>query len=685
MSALRPHHALPLALAMLACARTAEPTTSDSNAPGRARPSATAITPELLPRELDGDVALMPRALTSFGAARHGEHVYVYGGYFGRPHQYSREGQSGLLYRLELATGAWEQLGRGPELQGVAMVSHAGMLYRVGGMAAVNPASEPAELRSSAGFARFDPSTLRWTELPAMPEPRSSHDAIVVGGSLYVVGGWTLAGDPHATTWLDGGVRYDLDREDAAWERIDVPFARRAVAAAAVGGVLAVVGGIDSEGKTSRSLDLFDPASGNWTRGPDFPGAGFGVAAVGMGDVLYAGGSDGAIHRWRKGDAAWQRETSMALPRFFHRFVATGDGEIAVLGGIRSMATGTRVRVVERLAVGDAPRPPSITHAELASPLPSKNRQGVLLLEDQLYLFGGNTSLGQHDFGPEHFTDQGASLDLATLAWTPRAPYPARRQTMSTLVAADGTAIAAGGFGHDGEVARTHPEIHVYDPPGDRWEPRPGGMPGQGRSQLGLVEHDHTLWAFGGLDYDPRRPKDDQFRHERSVLRAATGDPEAELAPSGVELPQPRRAFAAAKLGDRYYLVGGMREGFALVDDCEAYDFGDGKWHAVPGPIRPRLSAELVALGDRLYLAGGSSRPAGGGELVSDRSIEVLDPSTGQWTLLLEELPIDTRHMRMLPWRERLLVVSTHDERPVAHVLVIDPGEALADRARDRG
>ena len=442
MSALRPRHALPLALAMLACARTAEPTTSDSNAPGRERPSATAITPEPLPRELDGNVALMPRALTSFGAARHGEHVYVYGGYFGRPHQYSREGQSGILYRLELATGAWEQLGRGPELQSVAMVSHAGMLYRVGGMAAVNPASEPADLRSSAGFARFDPSTLRWTELPALPEPRSSHDAIVVGGSLYVVGGWTLAGDPHATTWLDGGVRYDLDREGAAWERIDMPFARRAVAAAAVGGVLAVVGGIDSEGKTSRSLDLFDPATGRWTRGPDFPGAGFGVAAVGMGDVLYAGGSDGAIHRWRKGDAAWQRETSMALPRFFHRYVATGDGEIAVLGGIRSMATGTRVRVVERLAVGDALRPPSITHAELASPLPSKNRQGVLLLEDQLYLFGGNTSLGQHDFGPEHFTDQGASLDLATLAWTPSAPYPARRQTMSTLVAADGTAQA---------------------------------------------------------------------------------------------------------------------------------------------------------------------------------------------------------------------------------------------------
>jgi hypothetical protein len=88
MSALRPRHALPLALAMLACARATEPTVSDSTLPGSERSPASAITPEPLPRELEGDVALMPQALTSFGAARHGEHVYVYGGYFGRPHQY---------------------------------------------------------------------------------------------------------------------------------------------------------------------------------------------------------------------------------------------------------------------------------------------------------------------------------------------------------------------------------------------------------------------------------------------------------------------------------------------------------------------------------------------------------------------------------------------------------------------
>jgi N-acetylneuraminic acid mutarotase len=312
---------------------------------------------------------------------------------------------------------------------------------------------------------------------------------------------------------------------------------------------------------------------------------------------------------------------------------------------------------------------------ELEAPGPARNRQASFVQGDSLFLFGGNVSTGQHDFEPEHFTDQGARLDLATFEWSTVAPYPARRQTMSTLVTTDGTALSVGGFGHDGEVARTHPEIHAYDPIADRWTPRPGGLPGLGRTQLGLVEHGGALWVFGGLDYDPRRPKDDQFRHERSVLHAPLDEPGSALAPSGLELPQPRRAFASAMLGDRLYLIGGMREGFALVEDCEAFDFTTRSWQALPGPARPRLSAELVALGDRLYLAGGSSRAQAGGELASDRSIESFDPSTQTWSTLVEALPIETRHMRMLPWRDRLLVYNAHDEHGRVHVVMIDPGD----------
>jgi hypothetical protein len=54
--------------------------------------------------------ALMPRGLTSVGAATLGDALYLVGGFFGSPHEYSKEFQSGSVSRLRLSTGAWEEL-----------------------------------------------------------------------------------------------------------------------------------------------------------------------------------------------------------------------------------------------------------------------------------------------------------------------------------------------------------------------------------------------------------------------------------------------------------------------------------------------------------------------------------------------------------------------------------------------
>ncbi len=40
---------------------------------------------------------------------------------------------------------------------------------------------------SVADFARFDPATNTWQALQPLPGGRSSHDAVVVGDTLYVV------------------------------------------------------------------------------------------------------------------------------------------------------------------------------------------------------------------------------------------------------------------------------------------------------------------------------------------------------------------------------------------------------------------------------------------------------------------------------------------------------------------
>jgi hypothetical protein len=98
----------------------------------------------------------------------------------------------------------------------------------------------------------------------------------------------------------------------------------------------------------------------------------------------------------------------------------------------------------------------------------------------------------------------------------------------------------------------------------------------------------------------------------------------------------------------------------------------------MPSPSRTRLSGELVAANGKLYLAGRSS-PADGGELEPNPSIEVYDPATGTWSVLIDELPIPIPHMRMLAWRDRLLFYTANVESPGAiHLVVVRPPDASA-------
>ena len=62
-------------------------------------------------------------------------------------------------------------------------------------MFAKNTPEDDDELYGVADFARFDVDSNSWVALPSLPEPRSSHDAVVVENKLYVTGGWTLNGE----------------------------------------------------------------------------------------------------------------------------------------------------------------------------------------------------------------------------------------------------------------------------------------------------------------------------------------------------------------------------------------------------------------------------------------------------------------------------------------------------------
>ncbi|MFT7668146.1 MAG: hypothetical protein ACI8X5_000833 [Planctomycetota bacterium] len=630
--------------------------------------SESAAQPADLPTSAVSPVGLLPQAVTSFGATVEAGWLYVLGGFFGTPHEYDNEGQSRSFARMNLVDGSWEALPSAGAMQSVALVSDSEMLYRVGGMVVHNASGEEQRLESVAKFGQFDPLSGEWTELPPLPSARSSHMAAVLDGSVWVVGGWQLHPEEDAA-WQDTILRFDLDDAEGEWEAIPAPFRRRALGVCTAAGRVIAVGGMSEDGITNE-VDVFEPSTGTWSKGPKYPGSAFGLSATSVGNMVYASGGDGTLFRWLVGEDEWHLVTSLIFPRFFHQLVPSSDRELLAIGGV---ARGSRIRHVESIAL-DAVKPRVQTTVwTLPAPGNAKNRQGVFLRDNSLFVFGGNNSLGQHDFAAEQFVDESFKLNLTSLSWSRIQQFPVRRQSMQAALSTKGdVGFAIGGFGHDGNVARTHADLYRYDVKYDTWSALPAALPAP-RSQFGLVEYDEAFWLFGGLDYNPTREEGDQFRHPLDVLRwESTSDDSPSCEVLGVELPRPRRAFGSALLSGRCYLVGGLREGFEAVEECDVFDFEARSWSQIPAPRSPRISPELVSLGGRLFMAGGSSDKGDGFE--ADQCLEVFDPVTGEWSVLMEELPVEARHLRMFAYGDRLLLYSAHHEEQLVQVAILDVG-----------
>jgi len=297
---------------------------------------------------------VLPKGVTSFGAAVANDSLYVYGGNYGSAHEYANEDQSGDLWKLSLANpGKWEVVSTGPRRQGLAMIEYKGQLYRIGGFEATNKSGEKQNLVSQADFARFDPATGKWQELPSLPEPRSSHDAALVGDTLYVVGGWNMQGGGSSARWHDTMVSMDLSAKTLEWKSIPAPFHRRALSVAAHQQKLVCIGGMtDSSGPTTQT-SIFDPATQKWVDGPTLAGSamdGFGTSSFASGDSLYVTTISGSIQRLPADSKGWEYLGQLAFPRFFHRMVVWND-KLVIVGGA-NMEEG-KAESVEILKLSD--------------------------------------------------------------------------------------------------------------------------------------------------------------------------------------------------------------------------------------------------------------------------------------------------------------------------------------------
>lgn len=284
------------------------------------------------------ELPALPKGTTSFGGAVVGDTLFVYGGNYGSAHAYANDDQSGDLWKLDLKKpGEWQQVSGGPKLQGLALVEHRGLLYRIGGFTATNRANEPEQLVSQADFARLDPKGTTWELLPSLPEPRSSHDAAVLDDTLYVVGGWNMQGGSKTAKWHDTVLALNLAASKLEWQTVAAPpFKRRALAVAAWHGKLYCLGGMQDKGGPTTAVAIYDPAKNAWSEGPALLGAtmdGFGSSSFACQDALYVTTVSGSIQRLSGEAKQWEYLGQLASARFFHRLLPWQNSKLIAVGG----------------------------------------------------------------------------------------------------------------------------------------------------------------------------------------------------------------------------------------------------------------------------------------------------------------------------------------------------------------
>lgn len=279
----------------------------------------------------------LPKHVSSFGAVRLGDDIYVYGGHSGKTHTYSNETTLGTFQRLPIAGGAkWEELPGGPGLQGLNLAAVDGKIYRIGGMEPRNKPGEPSDIRSIATCAVFDPKLGKWAPFPDLPAGRSSHDVVAVGSKLVVVGGWQMKPGDEESTWHDTALICDTAASQPKWEAIPQPFKRRALTAAAVGTKVYVIGGLTGPGASVRTVNVLDTATKKWDTAADLPGedrAGFSPAACALDGRVIVTSMDRSVHALDVADGKWTKVGETAEPRFVNRIVPKSANEIIAIGG----------------------------------------------------------------------------------------------------------------------------------------------------------------------------------------------------------------------------------------------------------------------------------------------------------------------------------------------------------------
>ena len=206
----------------------------------------------------------MPTPRVAPGVAVFSNEIYVFGGY-------DRKGPRGeFRYKktvevYDTATDTWVKKRDMPTLRHAFMTAVVnGKIYVIGGRIHDKKLDEPAV----TGLVEvYDPLTDRWEQGADMPTKRGVTDAVVVGGKIYIIGGYNWRWGPIVDKFATSIEEYN-PKTDQWHELRDMPMLKSWFASVAIDNEIYTVGGAHTSGGNRLTrisdVDVYNPTTNKW-------------------------------------------------------------------------------------------------------------------------------------------------------------------------------------------------------------------------------------------------------------------------------------------------------------------------------------------------------------------------------------------------------------------------------------
>ena len=267
--------------------------------------------------------------------ALHAEALWIAGGFA----PLAAFGATQRVIAFDLATQSWRD---GPALptpsHHVHLASLNGELWAIGGFLG---GDNRRRWICTTRVLKLSGDT--WVEGPALPKPIGEAVPIVHEGRIHLIGGRS----PRASANLEWDDQADVADHfviapgETAWANAaPLPMARNSAAGVSDGERLHVISGRTVANGQTSAHHIYDPRTGRWEHGRDYPDARGGLAGAFWRGRIVAGGGEifepGSVGdtMYEFVDGQWRAFERMPTPRHGHGFIAAGDALYA-LGGAR--------------------------------------------------------------------------------------------------------------------------------------------------------------------------------------------------------------------------------------------------------------------------------------------------------------------------------------------------------------